>query len=425
MTRRRPSICVPSRSGRSTTGRPEVQTFPTADPLVVSGSNGSLLPLRAPGCWAAGRRFWPTDPGRRTGRRRARSDPGHHRRGPAAGGVVRQGRPERLLPAVPGPTVRTDGAVAPDLLLHRTRAPTRPWRHPSVVPRSPRPPTGPRPLRRRALARARLPHSTGTRRRHGWRRRRLRFRGPVDQHPIQPSSAPQDPSPSHRSTTRRHVRGSKRCSSPLTEGPSGRIFPRGAHRSPWPWFPVETSSLTIKITKVWKSGAHYSRGPASPTWPFPGVTFHPAMRLPINGLARLSRARCQSAGPQSVRSGRQSEPRLHRTDDARPNRSPANSSSRRRRRCRSPGRRSQSPVGRSRTCWLRRPHPSTSRCRSPRAPGSAIFRAIGRRTSSRQAHSRGSPGSDDPHPIVDPPVEWRTSGRIDRSRTVPCGRPPD
>ncbi len=54
--------------------------------------------------------------------------------------------------------------------------------------------------------------------------------------------------------------------------------------------PGETSQLTIGIAKVWKSHTEYLEGAGITEVAIPGVTFHPAMRLPTVGLARFSGA---------------------------------------------------------------------------------------------------------------------------------------
>jgi len=52
--------------------------------------------------------------------------------------------------------------------------------------------------------------------------------------------------------------------------------------------PGQTSQLTIKIAKVWKSHNHTFQGAGITNVTIPGVTFQPAMRLPVTGLARFS-----------------------------------------------------------------------------------------------------------------------------------------
>ena len=342
-TRRVPSISARSRSGPSRLPSRRCRRFRRSNPLVVSGSNSSLLPLAGSGVLHGRAAVLATDPDST----RAAASPGATLAitdgNPAPGGVVRQDRPERHPTcSSPGQRFGRTATVPPDYSSNPTEPPPRPWPLPIGGARSPLvvrlDPTARHPL---AGSGVRIRRGSGD------------CVGGVDSPATRWASGSvsdsairrrPDRSPSPRSTTRRPARGSKRCSSPPTGG-RPRTIPKGSA-------PVDRGRCArhdepvspFRIIKVWKSDSHYlpgsrhhRRGHSRCDIPSGHASSHGRRR----GVLRTQvRTRRSSASPT------RSTTRTSTSPDRRPrrHRSPGSSSSRRRWRWRSPGRRSLSPA---------------------------------------------------------------------------------
>ena len=263
----------------------EVQTFPTSNPLVVSGSSGSLLPLSGSGVLQDRAAVLATDAGataasRGSGATLALTD-GNQRRAVSFGkidrntsyllapgqrfgrsgslpldyGSIEKGADQTVALPIGGAQVTSSSYGSTPLLDIPSEGPA------SAFDGDPG----------TAWVASLAAHSVGQ-----WIA--IRFGHPVSLHTI--AITPLD------DTTYRPWIKEVRITT--DRGVVTRAIPKGGAPVTVAVAPGETSQLTIRIVEVWKSPTHFLEGAGITDVAIPGVTFHPAMRLPTAGLARFA-----------------------------------------------------------------------------------------------------------------------------------------